>query len=126
MLAAAALIYLLTPELMRDQAGHGPGEADWTGEGGNREGSKAEKCSHSSERESRWVGSKAGQDWASPWSSTPSIMREREGGRERGSLGEWCILVKPLTFNSHLSSNIFHLCVPVALQGPGMIRSGLC
>ncbi len=32
-------------------------------------------------------------------------------------------LVKPLTFNSHLSFNVFHMCVPVALQGPGLIRS---
>lgn len=35
--AAAALIYSLTPELMRDGAGHGPGEADWTEEGRERD-----------------------------------------------------------------------------------------
>lgn len=31
------MIYLLTPELMGDQAGHGPGEADWTVKGEKEE-----------------------------------------------------------------------------------------
>jgi len=44
-----------------------------------------------------------------------------DGERFRGC----SILVKPLTFNSHLSSNAFHMCVPTVLQGPTLIRSGL-
>lgn len=47
--AAAALIYSLTPELMRDQAGHGPEEADWTGR------KEAENCSYSSTERRSWV-----------------------------------------------------------------------
>ncbi len=61
--AAAALIYLLTPELMGDRTGHGPGEADWTGR--EKEGGQAEKCSYSSEG-SCWVGSSGGKGGLSP------------------------------------------------------------
>lgn len=44
-----------------------------------------------------------------------------DGERFRGC----SILVKPLTFNSHSSSNVSHMCVPVAIQGPGLICSGV-
>lgn len=51
-------------------------------------------------------------------------LEQRSPGDGESS-GGCSILVKPLTFNSHLSFNMFHVCVPVALQGPGLIRSGL-
>lgn len=107
--AAGALIYLLTPELMRDQAGHGPGEADWTGRKKEARQRNVATAQKKKEELGGWVAAERRRGWASPWSNNPLVMERASGGCS--------ILVKPLTFNSHLSSNMFHMCVPVALQG---------
>lgn len=96
--AAAALIYLLTPELMRDQELATVQERQ-IGRGGERgRRGRAEKCSYSSERGAHGRGSKGCGRW---WASPPGGGGERAGGAPGWARSA---LVKPLTFNSHLSS----------------------
>lgn len=51
------------------------------------------------------------------WASSPGAALPPDDG---GSFGGRSTLVKPLTFNSHLSSNVFHMCVPVVFRGGGI------